>query len=82
MLAGLGAYAKSGVTKEEAKAFADQSVAALAAVVKTGWALPSELKEPDFDALRARPDFQKLLAEVEAKAEQPLATAPLPREKK
>jgi hypothetical protein len=26
------------------------------------------------------PDFQKLLAEVEAKAEKPLATAPLPRE--
>ena len=66
----------------EAKTFADQSVAALAAAVKTGWAIPSELKEPDFDALRARPDFQKLLAEVEAKAEKPLATAPLPREKK
>ena len=38
----------------EAKTFADQSVAALAAVVKTGWALPCELKEPDFDALRGR----------------------------
>ena len=34
----------------------------------TGWAIPSELKEPDFDALRGRPDFQKLQAEVEAKA--------------
>jgi serine/threonine-protein kinase len=69
LLAGLGTDAKSGVTKDEAKAFADQSVAALAAVVKTGWALPSELKEPDFDALRGRDDFQKLVAQVEARSE-------------
>jgi serine/threonine-protein kinase len=69
LLAGLGADAKSSVTKDEAKTFADQSVAALAEIVKTGWALPSELKEPDFDALRGRADFQKLVAEVEAKAE-------------
>jgi tetratricopeptide (TPR) repeat protein len=68
LLAGLGGDAKSGVTKAEARTFADQSVAALADVVKTGWALPSELKEPDFDALRGRADFQKLVAEVEAKA--------------
>jgi serine/threonine-protein kinase len=68
LLAGLGADAKSGVTKDEAKAFADQSVAALAAVVRTGWANPRELKEPDFDALRGRADFQKLVAQVEAKA--------------
>ena len=69
LLGGLGADAKSGVTKDEAKAFADQSVTALAEVVKAGWALPSELKEPDFDAVRDRPDFLKLFAEVEAKAE-------------
>lgn len=82
LLAGLGADAKSGVTKDEAKAFADQSVAALAAIVKSGWALPSELMEPDFDALRGRADFQKLFAEVEAKAEKVTDTAPPPREKK
>ena len=29
---------------------------------------PDELKEPDFDALRGRADFQKLVAELEAKA--------------
>lgn len=69
LLAGLSGDAKSGVTADEGKAFADQSIAALAEVVKTGWALPCELKEPDFDALRDRPDFQKLFAEVEAKAE-------------
>jgi len=28
-----------------------------------GWT--DELKEPDFDALRGRADFQKLMAEVE-----------------
>jgi serine/threonine-protein kinase len=82
LLAGLGGEAKSGVTKEEARAFADQSVAALAAAVQCGWANPSELKGPDFDAVRGRADFQKLVAEVEAKAEKPTATAPLPGEKK
>jgi hypothetical protein len=67
-LVGLGADAKSGVSKEEAKTFADQSIAALADLVKTGWALPSELKEPDFDALRGRAEFQKLVVEVEARS--------------
>jgi hypothetical protein len=66
-LAWLGGDAKSGVTEEEVRTFADQSVAALAAAVQTGWAYPSELKEPDFDALRGRDDFQKLLAELEAR---------------
>jgi hypothetical protein len=37
--------------------------------VTAGWALPRELKEPDFDAVRGRADFQKLVAEVEKKAE-------------
>ena len=55
------------------KAFADQSVAGLAEVVKLGWALPSELKEPDFDALRGRADFQKLVAVVEAKGKAEVA---------
>jgi tetratricopeptide (TPR) repeat protein len=82
LLAGLGGDAKSGVTKEEARTFADQSVAALAAAVKTGWALPSELREPDFDALRDRADFRTLFAEVEAKAEAVPKTALPPREKK
>ena len=67
------------MTAAEAKAFGDQSVAALAAAVKAGSTLPSELKEPDFDALRGRADFQKLVAEVEAKAEKP--ASPMPTEK-
>jgi hypothetical protein len=70
------------VTTAEARTFADQSVAALADVVQFGWAYPRALKEPDFDALRGRPDFQKLVAAVEAKAAKaPETTAPL-REKK
>jgi hypothetical protein len=67
-LAGLRGDVKSGVTKDEAKRFGDQSVAALAAVVHLGWALPSQLNEPDFDAVRGRDDFKKLLAELEAKS--------------
>jgi hypothetical protein len=81
-LAGLSADAKSGVTADEAKTFADQSVAALVAVVKIGWALPSELREPDFDALHSRADFQKLVAEVDAKAEKVPEAAPPPHEKR
>jgi hypothetical protein len=56
------------VTKAEAAAFADQAVAALRDVIKAGWNEPNELKEPDFDALRGRDDFKKLLAELVAKA--------------
>jgi hypothetical protein len=33
-----------------------------------GRAVPEELKEPEFDLLRKRDDFQKLQKEVEAKA--------------
>jgi hypothetical protein len=52
----------------EAAAFADRAVTALKAAVAAGWADAAELKETDFDPLRGRDDFQKLLAEVEAKA--------------
>jgi hypothetical protein len=55
------------LTREEARMFADQAIAALAAIVKTGWANPSELKEPGLDALPGRADFQKLVAEVETR---------------
>lgn len=43
---------------------------------RQGWvALVSELREPDFDALRGREDFQGLFAEVEARAKKPPETA-------
>jgi tetratricopeptide (TPR) repeat protein len=81
LLAGLGGDAKSGVRAAEVRAFADQSVAALADAVKTGWGQLSELKEPDFDALRDRADFQVLVEEVKAKAGMVPEVAPPPRAK-
>jgi tetratricopeptide (TPR) repeat protein len=68
LLAGVGSDARSGVTATEAARFADQAVASLRDAISAGWNVPNELKEPDFDALRKRANFQKLLAEVEAKS--------------
>ena len=70
LLAGLGGEAKSGVTAAEATAFADQAVAALRDAMSAGWNRPNELQEPDFDALRGRDDFKKLVTEAEAKSGQ------------
>jgi tetratricopeptide (TPR) repeat protein len=64
LLAGLGAEAKSGVTAAEASVFADQAVAGLRAAIQAGWSNRDELKETDFDVLRKRADFQKLVKEL------------------
>src|SRR5262249_52095552 len=66
LLAGLGGDAKSGVTTTEATAFADQAVADLRDAIKAGLGRGDELKEPEFDALRGRDDFQTVLAELDA----------------
>jgi hypothetical protein len=71
LLAGLAGDANSGVTTAEAAAFADQAVAALRDTDQAGWGNWADLKEPDFDSLRNRADFQKLLKELEAKAAKP-----------
>jgi tetratricopeptide (TPR) repeat protein/tRNA A-37 threonylcarbamoyl transferase component Bud32 len=68
LLAGLAADGKSGVTADEAAAFADQAVAALRDAVQADRGQHDELKEPDFDRLRGREDFKKLLGELEKKA--------------
>jgi serine/threonine-protein kinase len=70
LLAGLAADGKSGVTGAEAAAFAEQAVAALRDALEAGWrpAGPDDPKGPEFDALRRREDFQKLLAELAQKA--------------
>ena len=39
--------------------------------IGTGWNWHNEPKDPDVVGLRGRTDFQKLFAEVEAKAEKP-----------
>jgi tetratricopeptide (TPR) repeat protein len=70
LLAGLGGDAQSGVTAAEARAFGDRAVAALADAIKAGWR-PAGLddpKGPEFDALRHREDFKKLLAELAQQA--------------
>jgi tetratricopeptide (TPR) repeat protein len=69
LLAGLAADGTSGMSAAEGAAFADQAVAALGDAAQAGWGNWAELKEADFDAVRDRPDFQKLVAAVEAKAE-------------
>jgi hypothetical protein len=81
MLAGLGGDTKSGVTVAEAKAFADQAVAALADTIKAGWANRVELNEQDFNAVRDRADFQKLVAKLEKKLPPKQGTPP-PKEPK
>jgi serine/threonine protein kinase/tetratricopeptide (TPR) repeat protein len=67
LLAGLAADGKSGVSAAEAAAFADQAALALRDADQAGWGNWAELKEPDFDAIRGRTNFQKLVAEVEAR---------------
>ena len=79
LLAKLGADPKSGVTADEGKAFADQAVAALTDAIRAGWGQLSELKEPDFDAVRDRDDFKKLLAELQKKFRPPPELAPPPK---
>jgi tetratricopeptide (TPR) repeat protein len=67
-LAGLAADGKSGVSATEAAAFADQAFATLRDAFQAGWGKWAELKKPDFDPLRGRDDFRKLVAEMQAKA--------------
>ncbi len=68
LLAGLGKDPKSGVTAAEAASFADRSVADLRDAINAGWAVRQELKAEEFDPLRGREDFKKLVAELEAKS--------------
>lgn len=68
LLAGLGARPMSGVTPAEAKIFADQSIAVLRDATKAGRGNFDKLNEPDFDSLRGRDDFKKLVVEVEERS--------------
>jgi serine/threonine-protein kinase len=67
LLAGLGQDPRCGVTAADAAVFADQALAALRDAMSAGSARRDELKEPDFDPLRGREDFKKLVTELEAK---------------
>ena len=66
LLAGLRTDPSAGVTAAEASRFAEQAVAALRDAIGAGWADRDRLKEPDFDSLRQRADFQKLVVELGA----------------
>jgi eukaryotic-like serine/threonine-protein kinase len=68
ILTGLAKDQQSGQTDAEGRAFADQAVASLQDAVKAGWGQYDKLQEPMFDAIRNRPDFQKLVAELKTKA--------------
>ena len=56
------------MTTAEVESFTQQAVAALREAVNAGWARLDLLKEPDFDPLGEREDFQKLLTELEQKS--------------
>jgi tetratricopeptide (TPR) repeat protein len=57
---------------EERRRLADQAMDLLRQGIAAGYADGMDLKtSSDFDALRARPDFQKLVAELEAKLKKP-----------
>jgi tetratricopeptide (TPR) repeat protein len=67
LLAAFGKDPESGVTAAQAAAFADRSIEALREAFAYGWNLPDELREPDYDAIRDRADFNALVTELESK---------------
>lgn len=68
---------------EKAKAEADKAMDSLRKAVSAGYKDAAHMKkDTDLDSLRGRDDFQKLMAELEAKAPNVLELAPPPREKK
>lgn len=56
------------MSQAEAAGFANQTVAVLRDAVKAGFAPGDVLKGSDFDALRKRDDFQKLVNEISLKS--------------
>jgi serine/threonine protein kinase len=67
-LAGLASEAASGLTAADGQALADQAMKTLSAAVAAGYRDVAHMrKDTDLDALRKRDDFQKLLADLQAK---------------
>jgi tetratricopeptide (TPR) repeat protein len=79
-------YARLAGTKEatpgQKAAFADGAMKLLTALVKLGFEEPKLLAGSDFDALRARPDFKKMIADLEARVAPKDKPAPPPRDGK
>ncbi|HUR55845.1 MAG TPA: tetratricopeptide repeat protein, partial [Gemmataceae bacterium] len=64
----------SAKVPEKQREYADRAMKYLRTLSDSGWQYPESLKkDPDFDAIRDRDDFKKLVAELEQ-------TAPPPRE--
>jgi serine/threonine protein kinase len=69
LLASVAGDSGSGLTAADGQAFADQAMLNLRRAIAAGYQNLHSLKtDTDLDALRSRPDFQKLLQELEAKA--------------
>jgi serine/threonine-protein kinase len=69
LLAGLAAEEGTGLAPAEAKSHSDRAMNALRHVVAEGFRAPKTSTEPDFDPLRSRPDFQRLLLDLAFPAE-------------
>jgi serine/threonine-protein kinase len=71
LLAGVAADPASGLKPADGQAAADQAMATLRRAVAAGYHdLPGMRTDTDLGALRARPDFQKLMQELEAKVKE------------
>ena len=74
-------YAVASV-KDKKTEYADTAMELLRKAVRAGWRDHAHMRtDAHLDALRERSDFQKLLAELEAKFPPPRAVAPPPHEK-
>jgi tetratricopeptide (TPR) repeat protein len=72
LLATLAKGKASGLTAAEGETAADTSLETLRQAVAAGYANLARLRtDTDLDVLRSRPEFQKLLKDVEAKAKTP-----------
>jgi hypothetical protein len=68
LLAGVAAEPGSGMTSAESRALADKAMDLLRQTVAAGMNKAHVGINSDLDALRARPDFQALIKEVEKKS--------------
>jgi len=76
ILASFGDKEASGVSPEDAEGFAEQATSILADAIQAGWTQTQSLREPEFDSLRTRPDFQQLQPNVDGQTEEIAPTPP------
>jgi hypothetical protein len=68
LLAGAAGQSGSGLSTTDREAEAAKALATLRGAIAAGWSDAAHLRvDPDLAPLRPRPDFQKLLADLEAK---------------